>query len=109
MVLYFILYTFTLPFGVSSETFANVENSNSEVYETVCGYMPQGTFGEPVEHTLVGDDYFPSCPQTISRQSSSTTVVAIPNPQAPGGVTYVQHHNSSTTSWNLAYQLQGGY
>lgn len=76
---------------------------------TVCGYMPSGSFQEPVEHVLTGDSYYPECPSEISRTSSTTSVVAIPNPQAPGGVTYVQTHDSVTQIWGLVYELQGGY
>lgn len=71
--------------------------------------MPSDKFQEPVEHILTGDSYYPECPATISRTSSSTSVVAIPNSQAAGGVTYVQSHNQVTQTWVLVYELRGGY
>jgi len=61
--------------------------------------MPSGKFQEPVENTLTGDSYYPECPASISRTSSTTCVVVLPSPRAEGGVTYVQSHDQVTQTW----------
>lgn len=101
-----LLYPILTSFLLFSSTSYAQESGN---FKTVCGYMPEGQFSEPIEKTFYADDTYPTCPGEFLETVSTTTVTAIPDPNAPGGVTYIQQHESYQVSYVLMYELAGGY
>lgn len=75
----------------------------ANTYTTVCGYMPEGQFSEPIEQTLESDSGYPVCPSSFVETSSVSIPIVV------GGQVVGYHRETAQTIYVLVYELPGGY
>lgn len=85
----------------SQQTLANDE------FETVCDYVPQGTFQQPKEIVLSDPDTYPKCPAEVTVVDSTYQTIIIP--MSDGNDIIVGDSGPTSEIYTLLYEVPGGY
>lgn len=95
-----MLLSFSL-LAFSQQTLANDE------FETVCGYVPQGTFQQPKEIVLSDPDTYPKCPAEVTVVNSTYQTIIIP--MFDGNDIIIGDSGPTGEIYTLLYEVPGGY